>query len=92
MTVIHVCLFVCMFVSVCLCVCLYEMVTLMMLSGGGRCQPARLRRYRTDGNLVAVAFIFGKRNRGEHENLCPLEKTRLYSSSQAKLNQHVRGA
>ena len=50
MTVIHVCLFVCIFVSVCLCVCLYEMVTLMMLSGGGRCQPARLRRYRTDGN------------------------------------------
>ena len=45
--------------------------------GGGRCQPARLRRYRTDGNLVAVAFIFGKRNRGEHENLCSLEKTRV---------------
>ena len=66
MTVIHVCLFVCMFVSVCLCVCLYEMVTLMMLrvplSGGGRCQPARLRRYRTDGNSVAVAFIFQNEN------------------------------
>ena len=46
--------------------------------GGGRCQPARLRRYRTDGNLVAVAFIFGKRNRGEQENLCPLGKTRKY--------------
>ena len=48
------------------------------LGDGGRCQPARLRRYRTDGNLVAVAFIFGKRNRGEQENLCPLGKTRKY--------------
>ena len=34
---------------------------------GGRCQPAQVRRYRTDGNLVA--FIFGKRNRGEQEYL-----------------------
>ena len=36
---------------------------------GGRCQPAQVRCYRADGNLVAVAFIFGKRNRGEQENL-----------------------
>ena len=44
MTVIHLCLFVCMFVSVCLCVCLYEMVTFD--DGGGGSQrrqvpPAR---------------------------------------------------
>ena len=41
MTVIHLCLFVCMFVPVCLCACLYEMVTLMMPAlsgGGGRCR------------------------------------------------------
>ena len=37
--------------------------------GGGGCQPAQVRCYRAEGNLVAVAFIFGKRNRGEQENL-----------------------
>ena len=47
---------------------LARVVSATLGDAGGRCQPAQVRCYRADGNLVGVAFIFGKRNRGEQEN------------------------
>ena len=36
---------------------------------GDRCQPGQVRCYRAEGKLGGGGIRFGKRNRGEQENL-----------------------